>query len=204
MKSRDYFCRYASVENHGLGTYTKTINGRNNRIFIGNGTIMMNPTFHIVGNNNSISIGENCHIGSGCSFWMEGNNIQIIIGSNTTFTQRNHLNAQEEGSSIRIGSNCMFSNHIIVRTSDSHPIFELGTGKRINPAKDITIENDVWIAPDTKIMKGAFIGEGSIIGSNTMVSKTIPPHSLAVGMPAKVVRSNVRWTRDDVLFHSYQ
>ena len=45
-------------------------------------------------------------------------------------------------------------------------------------------------------MKGCTIGRGAIIGSNTIVTKDIPPNSLAVGMPAKVVKSNVSWSRD--------
>lgn len=94
----------------------------------------------------------------------------------------------------------MFSNHIIVRTSDSHPIYDMATGNRINPAKDIYIGDHVWIAPDTKIMKGAVIGNGSIIGSNSMVSKEIPANSLAVGMPAKVVKQDIKWTREDIIF----
>ena len=204
LLSRDYFCRHAKVENRGYGKYRKMIRGNNNKIVIGENTRLTTPMFRIIGNNNTILIGDNCFVGKNCSFWMEGNNIQIIIGNNTTFTQHNHLNAQEEGSIIRVGNNCMFSNHIIVRTSDAHPIFDMETGKRINPARNVDIGNDVWIAPDSKIMKGAEIGDGCIIGSNSMVSNSIPAHSLAVGTPAKAVKTNVRWTRDDVLFHKFE
>lgn len=132
---------------------------------------------------------------------MEGNNIRIKVGASTTFTQLCHINAQEDGASIVIGEGCMFSNHIIVRTSDSHPIYEMSSLQRINKAQPVIIGKQVWIAPDSKIMKGANIGDGCIIGLNTMVSKTIPPHSLAVGMPAKVVKTNVCWTREDIIFH---
>lgn len=89
----------------------------------------------------------------------------------------------------------MFSNSIIVRTSDSHPIFD-EDGKRSNPAKDVEIGNHVWIAPNSKVMKGVTIGEGSIIGSDTIVTKDIPESCLAVGHPAHVVKTNVKWTRD--------
>lgn len=134
---------------------------------------------------------------------MEGNNIEIIVGNNSTFTQYVHFNAQEEGAKITVGDNAMFSNHIIVRTSDAHPIFDIKTNVRLNPAKDVFIGNNVWIAPDSKIMKGAIIEDGCIIGSNTMVTKLIPSHSLAVGLPAKVVKTGVRWSREDVIFHKH-
>lgn len=195
------FCTHAKVVNHGSGSFSKFIDGENNEIIIGNGTHMEKTRIRIRGNNNRIVFGEECYVGSNCSFWMEGNNIQITVGSNSTFTLQCHFNAQEDNSYIKIGNDCMFSNKIIVRTSDSHPIYDIETGKRINESKPVIINNHVWIAPDTKIMKGAIIGEGSIIGSNTMVSKVIPENSLAVGMPAKIVKSNVSWSRDDIIFH---
>lgn len=163
---------------------------------------MKNPLFRIIGNNNSILIGQDCNIGKKCSFWIEGNNITISIGDETTFTTMVHINAQEENTCIIIGNDCMFSNHIIVRTSDAHPIYDLNSNKRINLPQSILIGDHVWVAPDSKIMKGAEVGNGSIIGSNTLVTKPIPQNSLAVGIPAKVIKENVRWTREDVLFNT--
>lgn len=88
----------------------------------------------------------------------------------------------------------MFSNNIIIRTSDAHSIIDLNTGERLNPAKDVKIGNHVWIAPNSRIMKGSIIEDGSIIGSNTMVTKRIPSNVLAVGMPARIVRDNIKWS----------
>ena len=47
-------------------------------------------------------------------------------------------------------------------------------------------------------MKGAFIEQGTVIGSDTMVNKTIPANSLAVGTPAKIVKENIHWTRESL------
>lgn len=199
IKSRDYFCLNAKVINHGFGSYSKKIVGKNNMILIGNNTRMINTKFHIIGNNNTIRIGNNCWIGQHCSFWMEGNNINIDIGDNTTFTLLCHFNAQEDNTHITVGKDCMFSNHVIVRTSDSHPIYSREKGERINPAKSVLIGNHVWVAPDSKIMKGAIVGDGCIVGSNTLVTKEISDNCLVVGMPAKVVRTNIEWTREDII-----
>lgn len=137
------------------------------------------------------------YIGPNCSFWLEGNNNKISIGAGTTFTTRCHLNAQEHDTCIAIGDDCMFSNSIIVRTSDSHPIY-IG-GNRVNFAKSVTIGNHVWIAPSSTIMKGVSIGNNTIIGSHSLVTKDIPSNTLAVGMPAKVVKENVHWTRENII-----
>jgi len=159
---------------------------------------MIDSKIRIRGNNNSLIIEEGCKIGKRCSFWLEGNNCRIVIGKGTTMTQHCHLNAQEYNTSIIVGEDCMFSNTIIIRTSDSHPIYNT-EGERINKAKDIIIGNHVWIAPSSTIMKGAVIEDGSIIGSHTMINKTIPHNSLAVGMPGRVVKEGVRWTREKVI-----
>lgn len=98
------------------------------------------------------------------------------------------------------GKDCMFSNTIIVRTSDSHAIIDTITHKRINPAKNVIIGDHVWIAPSTTIMKGAKIGSNTIIGSHTLVTKEIPSNVLAVGMPAKIVKEGVTWSREDIIF----
>lgn len=122
----------------------------------------------------------------------------IFVGRSATFTNNVELNAKEDDLSIMLGEDCMLSNHIIIRTSDSHPIYDIAIHERLNPAKPVFIGNHVWIAPHSTIMKGATIRENVIIGSNSMVNKDIPAGSLAVGMPARVVKQNVQWTRESL------
>lgn len=198
MRARDFFCLRAQVINNGVAILNKYIIGKNNLIQIGHNSLLGKCQIRIKGNNNILIVGENCSIGKNCSFWLEGNNIRIEIGSNSTFTHSVHFCAQEDNVSIVCGKDCMFSNTIVVRTSDSHPIFDMNTDLRINSAKSVTIGNHVWIAPGTKIMKGAIIHDGAIIGSNSMVTREIPGNTLAVGMPAKVVKENIYWTRNQL------
>lgn len=178
----------------------KRISGSNHKIIIGNNTRIENPLFYIRVINNVINIGSNCQIGSDCSFWMEGDNIKITICEGTTFTRAIHINTQEDNSIIEIGKDCMLSNHISIRTSDSHAIISQDSSTRLNPAQDVHIGQHVWIAPDTKIMKGVNIGGGYIIVSNSILTKDIPSYCLAVGSPAKAVKSNISWLRDDIIF----
>jgi serine acetyltransferase len=53
----------------------------------------------------------------------------------------------------------------------------------------------VWLAHDVLVMKGVEIGAGSVVGARSLVSRTLPARALAVGSPAKVVRTGVSWSR---------
>jgi acetyltransferase-like isoleucine patch superfamily enzyme len=87
----------------------------------------------------------------------------------------------------------MFADGVRIMTSDAHPIFDVSTGERINPAADITIEPHVWLGLRSIILKGVTIGADTVIGAQAVVSKSIPAHSVAAGNPARVVRENVTW-----------
>ena len=64
--------------------------------------------------------------------------------------------------------------------------------------RNINIGNDVWIGQGVLIMSGVTIGDGACIGANTVVSKDIPPYTIAVGAPMKFVRK--RFSDDDINF----
>ncbi|MBA2748254.1 MAG: acyltransferase, partial [Tatlockia sp.] len=53
----------------------------------------------------------------------------------------------------------------------------------------VVIEDNCWLGYGVKVLDGVTIGEGSVIGAGAVVTKDIPPYSVAVGVPAKVVRS---------------
>lgn len=134
---------------------------------------------------------------SGGSLRFEDDNCKIIIGDNTSVGSA-HISATEPDKSIIIGSDCLFSYNIELRTGDSHSIIDLNTDKRINYAKDIVIGNHVWIGALSIILKGVQIGDNSIIGTNSLVTSIIPGNSLAVGVPARVVKENVGWKSERI------
>ena len=70
-----------------------------------------------------------------------------------------------------------------------------GWGSAIAPVKDelplkgdTVVGNDVWIGQNVTVMPGVHIGHGAIIGTNSVVASDIPPYSIAVGNPCRVVR----------------
>lgn len=184
------------IENRGYACIRKDIVGHNNYIYIGENTTLHNSSVRIRGDNNQLVIEDGCYVGDNCSFWMEGNDIVIHIKKGTTITYGVHFCAQENNTKIVIGSDCMLSNTIAIRTSDSHPIYDIKTNTRLNNASNVIIGSHVWIAPNVKIMKGVTIGDNSIIGTDTIVTKQIPQNVLAVGHPAKVVKTGIKWTRE--------
>jgi len=175
---------------------SKDIVGSNNVVIFEKGSKIFNSKIYIHGDNNRILVEKGCHIGKGSSLWIDGDNNSIIIRKNSTFTYGVHLCAQEKNVKIEIGEDCMFANQIIVRNSDSHPIYDNLTGKRLNPAKSVIISNHVWVAAKATIMKGVNIGSGSIVGYLAVVTKNIPTNVLVVGSPAKIVKENISWTRE--------
>ncbi|MEM1394487.1 MAG: acyltransferase [Cyanobacteria bacterium P01_H01_bin.150] len=57
--------------------------------------------------------------------------------------------------------------------------------------KGITIEDDCWLGHAVTVIDGVTIGKGSVIGAGSVVTKDIPPYSIAVGTPARVIKSRL-------------
>jgi acetyltransferase-like isoleucine patch superfamily enzyme len=143
--------------------------------------------------NATLEIGDDCVI-RGVIRFVRGDGGAIRIGPRTTFNQVGLTS--HEGAAITFGSDCMLSTDVHLDASDMHPIYDQATGERLNPAQDIEVGDHVWLASRVMVLKGARIGAGAIIGAGSMVAGVIPPQTLAVGSPAKVVRENVVWTRE--------
>ena len=56
----------------------------------------------------------------------------------------------------------------------------------------VTIEKNVWLGSGVAVLKGVTIGEGSVIGAKALVTESIPPLSIAYGIPAKVMRKRMK------------
>lgn len=97
--------------------------------------------------------------------------------------------AASENARIQIGDNCMISYNVHMRT-DSH--VHLRTDMPMNQQgmseADIVVGDDVWIGYGAQIMSGVRIGSHSIVGAGALVTHDIPDYSVAVGVPARVIR----------------
>lgn len=164
---------------------------RGNKIWFDE-TLPDNIIVSFVGCNNELSIDENLVIGN--LYIQFGNNGTCRIGKNTEIVGARLF---VSNSQILIGNDCLFSTEVIIRTHDSHHIFDLTTRKRINFSRDVIIEDNVWIAHRVSLLAGARIGTGSIVGSSAVTSSQFGKHQLIVGSPAKCIRKNICWSRDN-------
>jgi maltose O-acetyltransferase len=88
---------------------------------------------------------------------------------------------------VEIGSRVLFGPGVHVYAA-THPL-DSATRKRWALARPVVIGDDCWIGGGAIINPGVRIGEGCVIGSGSVVTRDIPPHSLAAGNPARVIRS---------------
>ena len=112
---------------------------------------------------------------------------RIEVGDRLQMGARSCLWAGPSRGRILIGDDVLIGPDVLVtaaeyRFNDGSPV----TKQPMDEA-DIEIGNDVWLAAKVVVLAGAKIGEGSIIGGGAIVRGEIPPFSIAVGAPARVV-----------------
>lgn len=78
-------------------------------------------------------------------------------------------------------------------------MFDANYSKRPEDDKDVIIEGDAWLGINVTILSGVSIGRGSVISAGAVVTKSCPPYSILVGVPAKVLK--FRFTIEEILEH---
>jgi acetyltransferase-like isoleucine patch superfamily enzyme len=106
-----------------------------------------------------------------------GSSVKLVIAKGATI---------EIGDQVDIGSSCHFSGG----SYDYSQIDLLPSSRRIQ-AKGIIVEELSWIGVGAILLDGVRIGSKSIIGAGSVVNKEIPPYSVAVGVPAKVIKKRL-------------
>ncbi len=89
---------------------------------------------------------------------------------------------------VTIGDNVFIGPNVSIYTA-CHPVDPEQRRLGVQWAEPVTIGNDVWIGGGTIILPGVTVGDGTTIGAGSVVSRSIPPRSLAVGGPCRVVRT---------------
>jgi acetyltransferase-like isoleucine patch superfamily enzyme len=110
-----------------------------------------------------IRIGRRTFVGEGTIMRGQGG---IVVGDHVLFGPRVLL---------------MAVNHVFADTE--RPVMDQGI-----TARGIRIEDNCWIGAGAIVLDGVTIGRGACVGAGAVVTSDIPPHSLAVGVPARVIR----------------
>lgn len=181
--------------------YRSKLKHMGENVRIGAGVKIVNPEY--------ISLGDNVTVCDGATLIARGPG-GITVGNHVTINDRVYLDTEREndgyitvGDHVYIGTGTTLFGHVgleigehvlmaqnITLTPYSH-IFEdpdeviIAQGGH---TRKVTIGRDVYVGMGVTIMYTGDIGEGSVIGAGSVVVKPIPPYSVAVGDPAKVIR----------------
>ncbi len=153
----------------------------------------------------NVSIGHHTVIGSDAWINVNGrikNQFHVTIGNNCCIGRRNFFSS---GIIISLGNYCMTgpeckligSDHII----DSPLVPYIISGNTFE--KSIFLKTNVWLGASVIIIGNVTIGHGSIIGAGALVTKDIPPFSIAIGNPCKIIKrydfNSKRWLAVDAI-----
>lgn len=138
-----------------------------------------------------ISIGADVYFGGGSWLQALGSDdapIAIEIGDGTRAAGNCVISAVE---SVRIGPQVLFARNVYVADhrhafeDQANPVLEQG----ITRTGPIEIAEGAWLGQNVVVGPGVRIGRGAVVGANSVVLADVPDHSVAVGAPARVVRS---------------
>lgn len=134
----------------------------------------------------TISIGDHVGLGEGCR--LSASSGRLSIGSRTKFNSG--VNVVADFGEISIGEDVLIAMNVIMRSSNHR--FDRSPRVPINQqghtSEKIEVGNDVWIGAGAVLLPGSKIGDHCVIGASAVVTGEIPPGSVAVGIPAKVVK----------------
>lgn len=159
------------------------------------GAMLIRRPFYIRGGVR-VSYGKGFTTGYNCRIEVFGDrddhNTKLLIGKNVHIGDNVHIAVAEQ---VNIGDNCLFASKIFISDLDH------GTYSGVDPSlptsdpnnraitfAPVSIGKNVWLGENVCVLKGVSIGDGSIVGANSVVTKSIPAQSIAVGIPARVIK----------------
>jgi lipopolysaccharide O-acetyltransferase len=127
---------------------------------------------------------------------------RIVIGNHVRISQFVHIAAThlvEIGDNVLLGSNVMITDHNHGQYSIEHTSPHIApTLRPLDHDRQVQIGRNVWLGNGVVVTPGSFIGEGSVIGANSVIVGSIPPFTMASGIPATVRKTfnfdNGKWS----------
>ena len=111
---------------------------------------------------------------------------ELLVGDRTIFGHHCTIAASQ---SVRIGADCLIAEMVSIRDSE-HATIDPTKPYRLqgHATAPVVLGNNVWLGSKVVVTSGVTIGDNAIVGAGAVVTHDIPPNSLAVGVPARVVR----------------
>ena len=143
----------------------------------------------------NIIVGKEFTTGRYCRFEAHGKHgeINITIGDNCQVNDSVHIAALK---SVIISNNVLIASRVFITdlnhggySGNLHSDPLVICKDRPLTSTPVVIEQNVWLGEGVVVLPGVTIGENAIIGANAVVSKNIPAFSIAVGNPAKVIKT---------------
>ena len=119
-----------------------------------------------------------------------GLNNASILTTNARFIMKAHSDSAE-GLKVSTG------NHAMIIGRFYRSITEAEKPKGLD--KDVIVEEDVWIGRNVTLLSGVTIGRGCTVGAGAVVTRSMPPYHIVVGVPARAIKA--KWTVDQILEH---
>lgn len=160
---RDFASREAFVRWPVHGNVLEAF--RDGRLQVGAQTLFEPGVWITVGDEGRVVIGEGCFL-----------NLGVMVAAQGL---------------VEIGDHCMFANGCFV-TDANHRFSDLTmpiTWQGFDSKGPTRIGDNVWCGANVVITSGVTVGERCVIGANSVVTKDLPPYSIAAGSPARVLRS---------------
>lgn len=177
----------------GLAGLDIEINGNDNIVKIGYPYHFEDSVIRIEGDKNHFSI-QSCPTGvkKTCFYCARGSTIQI--GHNfSVFGTCHFYVGEEEGMTCQIGDDVLFSENIVVRTSDAHTIMNKEGGV-INFGKPIILENHIWVCEGVSLLKGTHIVDNTVIGTKSVVTRAFDESGVILGgNPTRIIKREIGW-----------
>lgn len=122
------------------------------------------------------------------------NGERISIGARSKVGERAYLWAGDDRGRVTIGEDCRLGPEVFVTASDYGLAPDEKISRQPRNERDVVIGNDVWLGARVFVGAGVTIGDGCVVSAGSVVSKSLPPGSVAVGIPARIVRRREDYT----------
>ncbi len=125
------------------------------------------------------------------------NGERISIGKGTHVGERAYLWAGDSHGRISIGEHCRLGPEVFVSASDYGLRPDQPIAYQERNERDVEIGNDVWLGARVFVGAGVHIGDGCVVSAGSVVARSLPPGSIAVGVPARIVRRREDYARGE-------